>query len=77
MSSFSRARSSVPGYIEAVEGRVLIYIHKEQQLDDVEKRYPGPALRPGGRQAAHPDRSEEGLGGARDDCLPAPGALRQ
>jgi FMN phosphatase YigB (HAD superfamily) len=25
----------------AVEGRVLIYIHKEQMLDDVERRYPG------------------------------------
>jgi FMN phosphatase YigB (HAD superfamily) len=28
------------GLFEAVEGRVLIYIHKEQDLDDVEKRYP-------------------------------------
>jgi FMN phosphatase YigB (HAD superfamily) len=28
------------GLWEAVEGRVLIYIHKEQMLDDVEKRYP-------------------------------------
>ncbi len=28
------------GLYEAVEGRVLIYIHKEQQLDDVEKRCP-------------------------------------
>jgi FMN phosphatase YigB (HAD superfamily) len=28
------------GLYESVEGRVLIYIHKEQQLDDVEKRYP-------------------------------------
>jgi hypothetical protein len=25
---------------EAVEGNVLIYIHKEQELDDVERRYP-------------------------------------
>jgi FMN phosphatase YigB (HAD superfamily) len=25
---------------DTVEGRVLIYIHKEQMLDDVEKRYP-------------------------------------
>ena len=25
---------------EAVEGRVLIYIHKEQELEDVESRYP-------------------------------------
>ena len=28
------------GLNEAVEGRVLIYIHKEQELDDVERRYP-------------------------------------
>jgi phosphoglycolate phosphatase-like HAD superfamily hydrolase len=28
------------GLFEAVEGRVLIYIHKEQELDDVELRYP-------------------------------------
>ncbi len=28
------------GLFEAVEGHVLIYIHKEQELDDVEQRYP-------------------------------------
>jgi len=28
------------GLFEAVEGRVLIYIHKERELDDVELRYP-------------------------------------
>ncbi len=28
------------GLWEAVEGRVLIYVHKEQMLDDVEGRYP-------------------------------------
>ena len=28
------------GLWEAVEGRVLIYVHKEQMLDDVERRYP-------------------------------------
>jgi hypothetical protein len=28
------------GLFEAVEGRVLIYIHKEAELDDVERRYP-------------------------------------
>jgi FMN phosphatase YigB (HAD superfamily) len=28
------------GLFGAVEGRVLIYIHKEQELDDVERRYP-------------------------------------
>jgi FMN phosphatase YigB (HAD superfamily) len=28
------------GLFEAVERRILIYIHKEQELDDVERRYP-------------------------------------
>src|SRR5271167_1930340 len=28
------------GISEAVEGHVLIYIHKEEELDDVEQRYP-------------------------------------
>jgi FMN phosphatase YigB (HAD superfamily) len=28
------------GIFEAVEGRVLVYIHKEEALDDVERRYP-------------------------------------
>jgi FMN phosphatase YigB (HAD superfamily) len=28
------------GLWEAVEGRVLIYVHKEQMLDEVERRYP-------------------------------------
>jgi len=28
------------GIFEAVEGNVLIYIHKEEALDDVEQRYP-------------------------------------
>ena len=28
------------GIFEAVDGRVLIYIHKEHDLDDVERRYP-------------------------------------
>ena len=28
------------GLAEAVDGNVLIYIHKERELDDVERRYP-------------------------------------
>jgi hypothetical protein len=28
------------GLADAVDGRVLIYIHKEEALDDVERRYP-------------------------------------
>jgi FMN phosphatase YigB (HAD superfamily) len=30
------------GIFEAVDGRVLIYIHKEHELDDVKRRYPAP-----------------------------------
>ena len=28
------------GLFEAVDGNILIYIHKEQELDDIERRYP-------------------------------------
>src|SRR6185503_13790676 len=28
------------GLFSAVDGRVLIYVHKEQQLDDIARRYP-------------------------------------
>jgi FMN phosphatase YigB (HAD superfamily) len=28
------------GLLRAVEGRVLVYVHKERELEDVEKRYP-------------------------------------
>lgn len=28
------------GLFEAVEGRVLVYVHKERELDDIETRYP-------------------------------------
>ena len=28
------------GLFDAVESRVLIYVHKEQELDDVEQRFP-------------------------------------
>jgi FMN phosphatase YigB (HAD superfamily) len=28
------------GLFDAVDGNVLIYVHKEQELDDVERRYP-------------------------------------
>ena len=49
------------------DGHVLIYIHKEEALDDVERRYPGRALRSRRRQAAHPGCGQAGLGRARDD----------
>ena len=28
------------GLFDAVEGRILVYVHKERELDDVERRYP-------------------------------------
>jgi FMN phosphatase YigB (HAD superfamily) len=37
---FQPRKAERSGLYEAVEGRVLIYIHKEQQLDDVENRHP-------------------------------------
>ena len=33
------------GLFEAVEGRVLLYIHKEQELEEVERLYPRRPLR--------------------------------
>jgi FMN phosphatase YigB (HAD superfamily) len=37
---FQPRKIQCSGLWEAVEARVLIYIHKEQMLDDVEQRYP-------------------------------------
>jgi hypothetical protein len=37
---FQPRKIECSGLFKAVEGRVLIYIHKERELDDVEKRYP-------------------------------------
>lgn len=37
---FQPRKVSRSGLFEAFEGRVLIYIHKEQELEDVERRYP-------------------------------------
>ena len=28
------------GLLEALEGRVLLYVHKERELEDIERRYP-------------------------------------
>ena len=64
------------GLFEAVGGNVLIYVHKERELDDVAARYPAAALRARGRQAADPRRGQAGLGTARDDRVSSPGSLR-
>jgi hypothetical protein len=37
---FQPRKIDCSGLHEAVEGNVLIYIHKEEELDDVERRYP-------------------------------------
>jgi len=37
---FQPLKISRSGLADAVSGRVLIYVHKEQELDDVEQRYP-------------------------------------
>jgi hypothetical protein len=37
---FQPLKTNRSGLADAAFGRVLIYIHKEQELDDVEKRYP-------------------------------------
>jgi len=37
---FQPRKAERSGLSEAVEGHVLIYIHKEEALDDVERRYP-------------------------------------
>jgi len=37
---FQPLKVSRSGLANAVSGRVLIYVHKEQELDDVEERYP-------------------------------------
>jgi FMN phosphatase YigB (HAD superfamily) len=37
---FQPLKVSCSGLADAVSGRVLIYVHKEQELEDVEQRYP-------------------------------------
>jgi len=37
---FQPRKIECSGLLEAVEGQVLIYIHKEEELDDVERRFP-------------------------------------
>jgi hypothetical protein len=37
---FQRHKIRVTGLEEAVGGNVLVYVHKEQEIDDIRKRYP-------------------------------------
>ena len=63
------------GIWKAVEGRVLIFIHKEEMLDDGRARISGETLRADRRQGAHPGSGEEAVGRSAGDGVPAPGPL--
>ena len=76
-SSSSRARSSARASSRRSSGNVLIYIHKEQELDDVERRYPGRPLRAWSTtSSASSTAIKQVWGDAGDDGLPAAGPLR-
>ena len=62
------------GLSDAVDGRVLIYIHKEEALDDVERRYPAEHYVWSTTSCVSWRRSSN-LGRAGDDRVPAPGKL--
>ena len=51
------------GLAEAVGGRVLLYVHKERELAEVERRFPADAIRARGRQDPDPHRREGRRGG--------------
>ena len=59
------------GLSDAVDGRVLIYIHKEEALDDVERRFPAEHYVAHRRQAAHLGGGQALLGGPRHDRVRA------
>ena len=55
---------------------MLIYIHKEQKLDDVERRYPAEHYVLVDDKLRILAAVKESWGDARDHRVPAPGALR-
>ena len=61
------------GLFDAVEHRALIYIHKELELDDVERRYRCGPLRARRRQGADTDGGQGGLGRALTTVFPRQG----
>ena len=64
------------GIWDAVEGRVMIYLHKEKVLDHMQRRLSGRALCYGRRQGQSFGGDEVGAGRATDDGFRASGALR-
>ena len=59
---FQPRKISRAGLYEVFNGNVLIYVHKEKELDDVETSLSGRALRDVRRQASHPGRDERRSG---------------
>ena len=64
------------GLFEAVEGHVLIYIHKERELDDVEKHYPARHYVLVDDKPRILTAVKKVWGDTPDHRFPAPGALR-
>ena len=64
------------GLWDVVEGRVLIYVHKEQMLDDVERHYPARHYIIVDDKLRILTAMKEDLGRPADDRLPASGTLR-
>jgi hypothetical protein len=64
------------GISEAVDGHVLIYIHKEDALDDVQRRYPADYYVMVDDKVRILTANEKSLGRACDDGAPAAGQIR-
>ena len=65
------------GLWDAVDGRVLIYVHKERMLEAMQRRYPGGALCDGRRQAATARGDEARARREADHGIRAPRPLRR
>ena len=63
------------GIWDAVEGRVLIYIHKEEMLDDVEQRYPARHYVMVDDKIRILTAMKKTMGAEADDCFRRAGAL--
>ncbi len=63
------------GLAKVADGDVLIYIHKEEALEDVERRFPAEHYVLVDDKLRILDRGQEGLGSARDDRVAAPGPV--
>jgi hypothetical protein len=64
------------GLYEVFEGHVLIYIHKELELDDVEAKYPATRYVMVDDKVRILAAIKKYWGRACDDRVPAPGPLR-